>query len=127
MNIGTHLPTCWQGDWPTPFLRFSEEVNAGINGKTRLEDAWDSDNAQVETYLMVDSDAVKTQTIYKILALQGSTVPVIDQHSIPRGNCLVLRAVSTASMVVGGKWLIQSTFHIAPAIIVPEGWKDQIA
>ena len=126
MNIGTHLPTCWQGDWPTPFLRFSEEVNPGINGKTRMEDAWDSEDAQVETYLLVESEAVKTQTVSKILAMQGYTVPVVDQHSIPRGNCLILRAVSSASMVVGGKWLVHSIFQIAPEIIVPEGWKDQV-
>ncbi len=126
MNIGTHIPRTWQGFWPTPFLRFSEEVNPGINGKTRMEDAWDSENATITTMTLVNS-SLKTQEINKIIALQGSVVPVVDQFDISRGNCLVLRVTVNASMVVGGSWLIESEFVIAPEIIVPEGWKDSFS
>jgi hypothetical protein len=127
MNIGTHIPTTWQGEWPTPFLRTSEEANPGINGKLHLEDAWDSDNAQVETYLALKSDAMKDNEIKKIQAMQGSTVAVSDQFGISRGNCLVLRVIAVANKSVLNSWEVSAVFQLVPdpTKLVPDGWKDQ--
>jgi hypothetical protein len=126
MNIGDHIPTTWQGDWPTPFLRFSEDVVPGINGKTRLEDAWDSENARIVTFRLVETAGEKDAEIRRIHAMQGTTVRVVDQFNINRGDCIILQASAVGSMFVGGKWEVTAVWTIAPQVIVPEGWKDSV-
>lgn len=128
-KIGTHSPTTWQGFMPTPFLRFSSEINPGINGKTRLQDAWDCDEATITTYVTKASEDAAKQEINAILKMQGTEVNVVDQFGVTFDGCLVLsaRAIKTPQIGNGSPWEVNAIFVLQPKAEPPEGWKDAVA
>jgi hypothetical protein len=122
MNIGNHQPNTWQGAWPSPHLRVSEIPDAGIRGKMRLISEWDSENAIIRTYKTIGSQTGAEQEKNDILAMQGHEWQITDQFGIDRGTCLIVRAYVEYHQIIGGGYELETTFEIAPAIVIPTGW-----
>jgi hypothetical protein len=128
VNIGTHQPTTWQGFWPTPFLRTNSETVAGVNGKTTIIDAWDSEDARIETFLKAQDQSAKDLELENIQKIQGTVQVVVDQFGISRGDCLILSASSEVSETVDGKYEIRTQFIIQPdpTKLQPDGWTGDV-
>lgn len=114
------------GRMTTPFLRQTSETVTGLDGQTRILDAWACRDASINTVMAFETKEDATARKLDLMKLMTTKVSVMDPLEEQWDEVYVVEVHPYISGKADGTWEVIADWILSPQAKAPEGFEENI-